>query len=236
MTMFATVRTMRRIVLLAALFGLATVLSANAADDSWSQRLSNSLPGGWGPPDHFVFHSPADATAWRFGAFAGQYNSGRLLYLEFEPWRGARLYKPGYVGALNATYKAVDLPYLPVEIGLDFALAQHFGGQSFSEVAFAPTITWNWFPWNNYVYTRFRMGPLGVSYDTAVSKLEAADTVGRHTSRFLNYHVAELIFSPAKDANWEVFLGVHHRCGIYGLVGKVNGGSNYVTAGFRAGF
>jgi hypothetical protein len=154
------------------------------------------------------------------------------------PWLavGAGYFRPAYIGTVDVTYKAVELPNLPLALGVDFNVSQHFGPQSYSEVAFAPEFIWDWFPWNNVVYTTYRLGPLGVSYDTAISKLEETETTHGHTARLLNYAVAELTFSSSKDANWEVYVGVHHRCGVYGLVNGVNGGDSYLYTGFRVGF
>jgi len=191
---------------------------------------------GGNPSFRIADFSPTNLTNWRFGAYGGQINQARLLSIEWSPWSDVNKFSHGYMAALDATVNLVKTPYLPITIGVDLNVSQHFGQQTYYEVAAAPTVTWDWFPWNNYVYTRYRIGPLGGSYDTALSRSEATETSTGKTSRFLNYHVSEWIFSPSKDSKWEVFIGVHHRCGIYGLIDHVDGGENYVTAGWRAGF
>jgi len=99
-----------------------------------------------------------------------------------------------------------------------------------------PELRWKWFPWNDFIYTNARIGPLGVSYTTGLSRLEASDCANEHTSKFLNLDVAEWTFAPSAESSWEVFLRNQHRSGIFGLINGVNGGSNYVNAGFRMSF
>jgi hypothetical protein len=218
----------------------ASVLEAKADVDvpGWSHWLGQTLPGGWAPPDNFVFHPPTDLSNWRFGGYVGQFTLQRLSVLEFTPWLlNMRDFKPpAFIETVDVHYKAVELPFVPLTVGADFNVSRHFGGENYSEFAFAPTLTWDWFPWNNYVYTRYRVGPIGISYDTSKSALEATQTFGRRTTKLLNYAMAELILAPSKDSKWEVFGGVHHRCGVYGLISHVNGGESYTYVGFRAGF
>ena len=234
-------RSFLRCAMIVAFFAPAAVFEARAegSSPSWSDWLATTLPGGWAPPDHFVYYSPTDLSNWRFGGYGGEFNTNRLAALEFTPWllnNLPRSFKPAYIATVDATYKAIDFPRWPASLGFDFSISQHFGGQSYSEFAFAPTLNWEWFPWNNFIYTTYRFGPGGVSYDTVDSTLEATTIKARRTERLLNYAVTEVTFSPSKDAKWETFVGVHHRCGIFGLIDGLNGGDTYVYAGFRAGF
>jgi hypothetical protein len=128
------------------------------------------------------------------------------------------------------------LPYVPMDLELDFTVADHFGQGTFFEFGALPILRWKWFPWNNYLYTTFRMGPLGASYTTGISRLEAADTAGDHTARYLNLYIAEWTAALDQRSPWETFVRIHHRSGIYGLINGVHGGSNYVTGGLRLHF
>lgn len=96
---------------------------------------------------------------------------------------------------------------------------------------------WKAFPWNKYVYTNFRVGVFGASYATGVSSWEAvnADNGGKG-SRYLNFLRYEFTFAPSADSPYEVFIGLHHRSGIYGLINHSHGGSNYWITGIRFSF
>lgn len=190
---------------------------------------------GWRAPDSFQFYSPVEARNWKVGAYAGVYDHGRLLYLAYMPWRtSARdLDSSGWLFAANATYRMLDFPFLPISIELDAMAGVHAGRQGFLEFGVLPMFRWRWFPWNDFVYTTYRMGVIGPNYATAISTLEQGDTYLRRTARFLNFYVSEFTFSSSETANWEAFVRIHHRSGAYGRVNGVHGGSNYVSVGAR---
>ncbi len=190
---------------------------------------------GWTAPDSFQFFSPLEAKNWKLGGYAGPYNHGRLLYLAYMPWR-TRLHDIDFAGALlafNATYRVLDFPYLPISIELDGMIGAHVGQQGFAEFGMLPMFRWRWFPWNDWVYTTYRMGVIGANYTTAISRLEQGDTWHHRTTRFLNFYVSEFTFSSSENSMWEAFARIHHRSGAYGRVNGVHGGSNYVAIGAR---
>ena len=136
----------------------------------------------------------------------------------------------------NAVYKIAHLPYVPFDLELDLSVADQFGRENTIAFGAIPEFRWKWFPWNNYLYTNVRLGPLGASYTTGLSAEEASDTAGNHTSRFLNLDVFEWTFAPTEQSKWEAFIRNQHRSGIFGLINGVNGGSNYVNLGLRSRF
>jgi len=220
---------------------LALAISGGVADadppgSTLADWLAETLPGGWSAPDHLILHDPADLSSWRFGAYAGMLNDDYLHNLEFSPWHSAHMFLPYYLVAADATYSVMDFPYVPAGLDLDLVAAEHFGGQEFAEFVVVPGVRWKWFPWNDYIYTNLRVGPVGVSYDTSISRVEAAETKGGRTSQFLSALEEEVTFAPSASSKWEVFVRIHHRSGIYGRIDGVNGGTNYVTAGWRTGF
>jgi hypothetical protein len=217
---------------------LALVASGSVADADpraltpydW---LAETLPGGWSAPDHLVLHSPGELSSWRFGLYGGALNSDYLHNLEFAPWHSAGMFLPAYLVAADATYSVLEFPYVPAGLDLDLIAAAHFGGQQYGEFVVVPGLRWKWFPWNNYVYTNFRIGPIGASYDTSISRLEASESKGGRTSQFLSALEEEVTFAPSANSAWEVFVRIHHRSGMYGRIDGVDGGTNYVTAGWR---
>jgi len=94
------------------------------------------------------------------------------------------------------------------------------------------------FPWSGRVKTRLGFG-VGLSYANRVPFVELRDQIarGRNSSRVLNYldptvdvSVGDLIGVKSMRETY-VGLGVSHRSGIFGtsgLLGNVNGGSNYI--------
>jgi hypothetical protein len=208
---------------------------AEASDRSqnWAEK---NLPGHWLAPQDFVFHSPMDPGSWKVGAYVGIGNGDTEVHLLVEPWHAARYFQPHYMFAIDGLYKAVEFPNLPLELDVDVVAAEHFGPQVFSEFAIAPMLRWNWFPWNNYVYTTFGLGPLGFSYTTQLSQWEATQVRNDRTTQFMNYGVEDLTFAPSPESRWEVFIRMHHRSGINGFYNHVTGGSNYVATGVRVGF
>lgn len=220
---------------------LAVAISGAAADadpsaSSTYDWLAQTLPGGWSAPDHLIVNGPADLSSWRFGVYGGALNSDYLHNLEFAPWHSASMFLPAYLAAVDATYSVMEFPYVPAGLDLDVVAAAHFGGQQYGEFVVVPELRWKWFPWNNYLYTNFRIGPLGASYDTSISRLEASETKGGRTSQFLNALAEEVTFAPSASSKWEVFVRIQHRSGMYGRIDGVDGGTNYVTAGWRTGF
>lgn len=95
------------------------------------------------------------------------------------------------------------------------------------------------FPWSGRVLTRAGFG-WGITVADPVPYAEVAEQAsrGRRTSRLLNYNepsidvsLGDLLGRPAWKQAF-VGLSVTHRSGIYGnsrLLGKVDGGSNYLT-------
>ena len=108
--------------------------------------------------------------------------------------------------------------------------------QIYEEFAFTPTLRWKWFPWNDYVYTNLRFGPLGISYVTAIPTIEFKHSLNGKDSQLLNALVWEITLAPSVESKWETFLRIHHRSGIYGHVNGADSGANWVSVGLRTGF
>jgi len=116
--------------------------------------------------------------------------------------------------------------------------ARQFGKQNISEFAIAPRFTWSGFPWNDYVYTRFRVAPIGVSINSRKSKLEEEkDSNGENGSkRVLYYSFFEIALSPPSAKENEFFIRLHHRCAFFNQIAKHINGEDFVLLGFRRDF
>lgn len=169
----------------------------------------------------------------RVGAYGGQITTGSLISNLFEPW--TLKLRDSYIVDVHAIYTAYRSASLPLDLEIEGGLAHRFGLDHQSEVDLIPTARWKWLPWNGLVYTNIRLGLLGASYVDGVSATEVRRSGTTHGSRYLNFLVPEVTFAPGPESNWELFVRIHHRSGIYGLIDGVNGGSNYLSVGARFG-
>jgi hypothetical protein len=221
------------LILVAASIGISVAPAVAENDGSPTFKMPDWV-APWNVTDNWQFFSPTLLQSWKFGVYGGRLVNGALYELNAFPFAGTRMQIVNEnMIALNAVWRIAHVPYLPIDIELDMSAAEHFNHQSFGELAALPTLRWTWFPWNRYIYTTTRLGVLGASWTTAKSTDEALETKGLKTSNFLNYVVREWTFAPSEDSTWEAFVRVHHRSGIWGLINGVDGGTNYVTIGFR---
>jgi len=184
------------------------------------------------PPSNSFQLAPNPAPTLRVGAYVGTLSEQSLVGITMlHPWR-PKLQSDSLVNA-HAIYTAYRFPDLPIDLEIEGGVAKHFGWSHQTEFTLEPTARWKYFPWNDYIYTNFRLGLAGISYNTSVPEWEKRQ-VGYygHTSRFLSFLVPEFTFSPSKDAPFEVFVRVHHRSGIYGVIIK-DQSSNYISGGIR---
>jgi hypothetical protein len=175
------------------------------------------------------------APTLRIGAYVGALADQSLINITvLRPWRPN--FASGILVDAHAVYTAYRFASIPLELELEGGVAKRFGsreaGQQW-EFDLIPMARWTWFPWNDYVYTNFRLGLIGASYVTGISDFERQFDSSGHSSRFLNLLVPELTVSPYKEAPFEVFVRVHHRSGVYGLINGVHGASNYISTGIR---
>jgi hypothetical protein len=175
------------------------------------------------------------APTLRIGAYVGTLSDQSLINITvLRPW--APNFASGILVDAHAVYTAYRFQTIPIELEIEGGIAKRFGsleaGQQW-EFDLIPMARWTYFPWNDYIYTNFRLGLIGASYVTGISDFERQFDSSGHSSRFLNLLVPELTVSPYKEAPFEVFVRVHHRSGVYGLINGVHGASNYISTGIR---
>ena len=168
---------------------------------------------------------------WSMGVYGGR-------YYDTEPagfLQGHANYQDQYLLALTGSKTLWRSPNWPLALELDGMLGQQFGKASLQEVAVAPVLRWSGFPWNYYVQTSVRAGPLGLSYTSEVSPLERG-TEGRG-SQWLNFLMLELTLAPSRERSWEVFMRLHHRCALYDTINNYGAnGEDFVALGYRRRF
>lgn len=171
----------------------------------------------------------------RVGAYVGALSNQSLINITvLRPWDAH--FVPGALVDTHAIYTAYRFKSLPLDLEIEGGVAKRFGSDAGGhqwEFDLIPMARWKYFPWNDFVYTNFRVGLIGASYVTGISDFERRFDSSGHSARFLNLLVPEFTFSPSKDAPFEVFVRVHHRSGIYGLIDGVHGASNYISTGMR---
>ncbi len=175
--------------------------------------------------------SAAPAPTLRIGGYLGALSEQGYLNTLYSPWR-TRL-EANYLVDVHAVYTVERCTRWPLELEVEAGLAKRFARDHQTEVDLAPVARWKQFPWNEYLYTNLRVGPLGTSYVNSISSWEQENSDNGRGSRFLNFLVSELTFAPAADSTWESLITIHHRSGIYGLINGVEGGSNYISVGLR---
>ena len=165
---------------------------------------------------------------WSMGAYAGK-------YYDTEPaafYQGATDYLNHYIVAVTASKTLWHAEEWPFAIELDGMLGYQFGLATLQEVAVAPVARWYGFPWNHYLQTDVRFGPVGVSYTSIVSPIERGPN--GDGSHFLNFLLFELGFSLPEKKEHEVFLRLHHRCSGYDTLNNFGAnGEDFFALGYR---
>ena len=169
---------------------------------------------------------------WALSIFAGPLTENAFATSLVEPGRFADSWLVG----IDGTYTAYALASLPLKLELDGSVAKRFGQDGQWDFGVVPTLRWTWFPWNDYLYTNLRVGPIGIDYVTGVSPWELHWAGNDHGSRWLNYFLVELDFRPSAASPFEVYLGWHHRSGAWGAWNHTYGGSTYEVVGLRYHF
>jgi hypothetical protein len=217
---------MKKAAIFAPIFLLTSISSAFPAELS---KETTSVPAFAG------MLAPNAEPTLRLGAYVGALTKEALIDITLlRPWR--QDFQPGAMIGVHAIYTAYRFQSIPIELELEAGVAKRFGSAYAGnqwEFDFIPMARWTYFPWNDYVYTNFRLGMLGVSYVTSVSPFEREFDSSHHGNRLLNLLIPEFTFSPSREAPFEAFVRVHHRSGAFGAINGVHGGSNYISTGIR---
>lgn len=165
------------------------------------------------------------------GFYAGELYKSQYISILYRP-QDIQL-SPSYLVAANIDYRIYKSDDVPIQFEGEFDIAKRFHGANEFDVVLAPFVRWTWFPWNRLLYTNARLGAAGLSYTSGVSAWERLNSGNNRGSNFLQFGAMEISFAARENARSEVFVRVHHRSGVFGLINGVNGGSNYLSFGFR---
>lgn len=172
--------------------------------------------------------APSD---WSVGVYGGK-------FYDTEPAgliNGRASFLNQHMVALTASKTLWRSESLPLSLEIDGMIGYQYGVSTLGEIAVAPVLRWSSFPWNNYLQTDLRLGPLGVSYTTTVSPLELGPD--GNGSRTLNFLMIELAFSRPNKPSQELFVRLHHRCSIYDLLNNYGAnGEDFLALGYRHRF
>ena len=165
------------------------------------------------------------------GFYTGQYYDSEPGFLI----QGQANYLKQYMVALTMSKRVWRANEWPLAMEIDGMVGHQFGQATLQEFAIAPVARWSGFPWSRVLPTSFRAAPLGYSFTSVVSPLERGPS--GEGSRQLNFLILELAFSSPKAKDHEVFLRLHHRSSIYGLLNTFGAnGKDYAALGYRRFF
>lgn len=178
-----------------------------------------------------LLHGPALADdQWFVSFYTGQYSNTALN----EIIRFNTDFEDSHVYVLSlgkelGTYKKL------IGYEVEGQLAWHSGEQTHGEVNAAFTLRWLPFPWDRYLDTSFAFGN-GLSFATSDPELEIREGDEQETSQILYYILVELAFALPQYDSWDVFVRIHHRSSVFGLIDGITTGSNFVGFGIRYRF
>jgi hypothetical protein len=167
---------------------------------------------------------------WFASLYAGQYSNTALneiirLNTDFER---SHVYVLS-LGKELGTYKNM------IGCEIEGQVALHSGMQHHGEANGAFTLRWLPFVWDRYIDTSFAFGN-GLSYATSDPELEIREGDENKTNKILYYILVELSFALPREPQWNLFVRIHHRSSVFGLIDNISTGSNFVGLGLRYKF
>jgi hypothetical protein len=113
----------------------------------------------------------------------------------------------------------------------EIGVTKWFGDQTNWEFTSALVARWATFPWNDHLATTIAVGD-GPSFATEPPRLEMKNF--DEAKRLQNYVFFELTFGLPRFAQWDFVIRLHHRSGVFGLLG--GSGSSVPTVGLKYRF
>ena len=194
--------------------------------DDWSADLKAPL----GPADDV-------GGSWNAMLLYGQMTDAALVdvFVFNFGWADAKLLsgEVGYTLKENNPFQKFMSPVLNnIDVALNVTYQDDPAGTIF---VFSPFVMarWNKFPWSNTIRTTFGLGG-GLSYATDIPSIEIdpADPDGNYKN-LLHYIAVEATFALPQHKDWQLVYRLHHRSGVFGLMGAENAGNTAVQIGIR---
>lgn len=200
------------------------------AGQAWATDLPPKLPAN----DSKLF-SPKSVVVdprWSVTYFAGiSGGDSSLLDIISAPWN---------TDVRGDFFLGAALSYQLLRFYRHFTIDAEIGGggrfpyTNAGEAWVALYLRYDHFPWNHIIRTRIGLST-GFNYMTALPAAESGmpGSPEPEQSKLLHYLSPEIAFSLPRSPEQEFIIRYHHRSGVFGLVSKVTGGSNVISAGYR---
>lgn len=211
-------------------------LSCAASGNVWAQTAA-------APVAEEVLSVARPREALSVAAYGAVWTNSRFLTFPYNAVTGnltfERAYAAGAIAAMPVKTFSVGVPGLPyrfdgVTLEVETTLLRHFGGQRHSEAAGALVLRSGEFrlPGNLSMNVAFGNG-LSYAFEDAALEIGKTGRTGVETYR-LQYHMSvETAFSSIAFPNASLFVRLHHRSGVYGVISPRRSGSNLLGGGLR---
>jgi len=121
---------------------------------------------------------------------------------------------------------------IEAEAGAGYQYSSSLPGNNSPQVWGSFYLRYKYFPWNKFIHTTIAINT-GLNYSFRKTEFESRED---GTSKLLHYLAPEITFSLPDRRDWELVFRLHHRSGIYGLLGCSKCGTNMISIGVRKHF
>lgn len=161
--------------------------------------------------------------------YGGRYSDNSLPE-EIALFRALQLEDATMVAA--AYNEVVSQPSEHYRWELEGNVAHWIEGQDHTELNGLVMFRWLTMPWDDWIDSSFGFGN-GLSWATEEPSLEAQFHPDTGTQQLLWHIAVDLSFAVPGTDDLETFIRIHHRSGVFGTFGGVDGGSNVAALGLR---
>ena len=176
--------------------------------------------------------------SWNWFVAAGQMTNGSLVHdLYFDYGGFADIYlvsaEVGYTMKNDNAFTRFFEPFVSDIEGVMNITYQDESNQNVIE--FNPYMMFRWsnLPWNKTIRTTFGLGG-GFSYATPIPDFEKdPKDVNGHYNNLMHFIAVEATFALLQHKDWQLVYRLHHRSGVFGLLGADNVGNTAVEIGLR---
>ncbi|MCH8952509.1 MAG: hypothetical protein IID49_10355 [Proteobacteria bacterium] len=181
---------------------------------------------------------PARPAEWAVTILGGVLNKANLSSVLITPWTSSfddtqllsgtvsrRVYEFSQDSILGRYW------FIDWEVGV----GQRFGNSKASEFWTALYIKYDGFPWSNTIYMTTGAST-GLNYATNISDHEVGKSGNGTGTKLLHYLAPEITFADPDNRDFEIVTRLHHRSGVFHLFDGVDGGSTFLSIGFRQHF
>ena len=219
---------------------LATSIASGAqSTDGEPDTPSDAKPGDSWSADLKAPLRPADNVggSWNWVVLGGRMTDAALVdvFVFNYGWDEANLLS-GEVGYTLKDDNPVARFLDPVLSSVDVALNVTYQDDPAGNIlVVSPYIMARWsnFPWSKTIRTTFGLGG-GLSWASDIPSIEINSKISNGDySKLLNYIAVEATFALPKHPDWQLVYRLHHRSGVFGLLGADNAGNTAVQLGIR---